>query len=316
MKISIIGTGQVGSASAYACVLKGIGSELYLLDKNADLARAQAEDIFHATPFGAPVRVSGGDEYEGLAGSGIVVIAAGVAQKPGESRLDLMKRNADIFEQLIPKILDAAPEAVLLIASNPVDVMTHMVTRIAARTHQIPAGRIIGSGTILDTARFRTLLAAHLGVSSHSVHAYVLGEHGDSEVLHWSGARVGTMALGESAAQLAAPLTEAVRKNIDDGVRHAAARIIRGKGATWYGIGAGIARMAEAIIDHQHTVLTCSMLTAEVEGIESVTLSLPRIISAGGIQNSLYPAMDDNERTALRRSATILKEAADSIGYG
>lgn len=315
MKISIIGTGQVGSASAYACMLKGIGSELYLLDQNADFARAQAEDILHATPFGAPIPVSGGNDYAGLKDSKIVVIAAGVAQKPGETRLDLMKRNADIFEQIIPQILDAAPDAILLIASNPVDVMAHMVTRIAARTHNIPASRIIGSGTILDTARFRTLLAAHLGVSSHSVHAYVLGEHGDSEVLHWSGARVGTMGLGDTAAQLAAPITETLRREIDSGVRHAAARIIKGKGATWFGIGGGIARIAEAIIDDQHAVLTCSMLSETVEGVENVTLSLPRIIAAEGVVQSLYPSLDTAEAQALGRSASILKEAAESIGY-
>jgi L-lactate dehydrogenase len=315
MKISIIGTGQVGSASAYACVLKGVGSELYLLDQNADFARAQAEDILHATPFGASMPVSGGNDYAALTGSRIVVIAAGVAQKPGESRLDLMKRNADIFEQIIPKILDAAPEAILLIASNPVDVMTHMVTRIAARSHNIPSSRVIGSGTVLDTARFRTLLGTHLGVSSHSVHAYVLGEHGDSEVLHWSGARIGTMSLGESAVQLAAPITETIRQEIDQGVRHAAARIIKGKGATWYGIGAGIARIAEAILDDQHAVVTCSTLSAQVEGIENVTLSLPRIIAAGGIEHSLYPSMDDAEHQALHRRAAILKEAAQGIGY-
>ena len=207
------------------------------------------------------------------------------------------------------------PDAILLIASNPVDVMAHMVTRIAARTHNIPASRTIGSGTILDTARFRTLLAAHLGVSSHSVHAYVLGEHGDSEVLHWSGARVGTMGLGDTAAQLAAPITETLRREIDSGVRHGAARIIKGKGATWFGIGGGIARIAEAIIDDQHAVLTCSMLSETVEGVEKVTLSLPRIIAAEGVVQSLYPSLDTAEAQALGRSASILKKAAESIGY-
>jgi L-lactate dehydrogenase len=211
VKIGIIGCGQVGAATAYACVLRGAGTELVLIDRNAALAEAQAEDILHATPFAAPVLVRSGG-FEDLSGAGIVIIAAGAAQKVGETRLDLLKRNADIFSEMIPSILNAAPDALLLIASNPVDVMTHMVASIAQKTHGIPASRIIGSGTILDTARFRSLLSGFLGVSSHSVHAYVLGEHGDSEVLQWSGATVGNMPLDSFAAQIgfrSPPLCEA-----------------------------------------------------------------------------------------------------------
>lgn len=315
MKIGIIGAGQVGAASGYACVMKGIGSSIYLLDKNAALARAQAEDILHATPFAAPMPVTGGDDYAGLAGAGIVMIAAGAAQKPGETRLDLLRRNADVFADIVPRVLNAAPDAVLLIASNPVDVMTHMVTAIAARSHGLPPSRIIGSGTVLDTARFRALLAAHLGVSSHSVHAYVLGEHGDSEVLHWSGVSVGNMPLGDCAVQLSAPVTEDVRAQIDDGVRRAAARIIGGKGATWFGIGGGMARIAEAIVDDQHAIITCSMLTPDAEGVADVTLSLPRVVARGGVERTLYPLLTAEEKAALKHSAGILKKAATDIGF-
>ncbi|MFN7112769.1 MAG: L-lactate dehydrogenase [Alphaproteobacteria bacterium] len=314
MKIGIIGAGQVGAASGYACVLRGVGSQLVLVDKNADLARAQAEDILHATPFAAPIPVSGGGDYATLEGAGIVMIAAGVAQQPGESRLDLLKRNAEVFEDIVPRILDAAPEAVLLIASNPVDVMTHMVTHIAVRSHGIMPARIIGSGTILDTARFRALLAAHLGVSSHSVHAYVLGEHGDSEVLHWSGVSVGNMPLADCAAQLAAPVTEDIRVQIDDGVRRAAARIIAGKGATWFGIGAGMARLAQAITDDEHAIITCSMLTPDVGGVKNVTLSLPRTVSRAGIGHTLLPPLAAAEKQSLTESAHVLRAAAGSIG--
>lgn len=315
MKIGVIGAGQVGAASAYACVMKGIGSGICLLDKNADLARAQAEDILHATPFAAPVPVAGGGDYAALEGAGIVMIAAGVAQKPGETRLDLLRRNADVFSEIVPRVLDAAPGAILLIASNPVDVMTHMVTKIAAASHHLPSARVIGSGTVLDTARFRALLAAHLGVSSHSVHAYVLGEHGDSEVLHWSGVRVGNMPLADCAAQMAAPVTEDLRAKIDDGVRRAAARIIAGKGATWFGIGGGMARIAQAIINDQHAIITCGMLTPEAEGVTDVTLSYPRVIARGGVEHTLYPPLSASEKDALRKSAEILKKAATDIGF-
>lgn len=314
MKIGVIGCGQVGAASAYACVLRGVGTELVLVDRNHDLAVAQAEDILHATPFAAPILVKAGD-FADLAGAGIVMIAAGAAQKPGETRLDLLKRNADIFTDMIPRILDAAPDAILLIASNPVDVMTHMVSSIAAKTHGIPPERVIGSGTILDTARFRSLLGAHLGVSSHSIHAYVLGEHGDSEVLHWSEATVGNLHLVDFANQVGTPVTDEVRQRIDDGVRRAAYSIIKGKGATWFGIGAGMARLAQAIIRDENKVITCSMPTANIAPhLGLVSLSFPRIISAKGVVRTLYPSLNDAEKTALIHSADILASAIADIG--
>lgn len=314
MKIGVIGAGQVGSVTAYACVLRGVGTEIVLVDRNEALAVAQAEDILHATPFAAPIPVRAGN-VDDLDGAGIVVIAAGAAQKDGETRLDLLKRNADIFSELIPKILNVAPDAVLLIASNPVDVMTQMVASIAQKTHAIPASRIIGSGTILDTARFRALLGGHLGVSSHSVHAYVLGEHGDSEVLHWSGALVGTLSLTDFAAQVGSPVTQQIRDQIDEGVRRAAYRIIKGKGATWYGIGAGIARVAKAVIGDENALFTCSTPTANIlGGAGPVSLSLPRIINRCGIVQTLVPPLVDDERQQFIRSAEILAAAAQQIG--
>ncbi|MCB1537658.1 MAG: L-lactate dehydrogenase [Alphaproteobacteria bacterium] len=312
MKIGVVGTGFVGSACANACVLRGVGTGLTLVDHNPDLAAAQAEDILHATPFARsmPVRAGG---YDDLAGCGIVMIAAGVNQKPGETRLDLLKRNADIFADMVPRIIGAAPGATLLVATNPVDIMTHITTKMAEVAGLSP-NRVIGSGTMLDTARFRALLGQAFGVSSHSVHAYVLGEHGDSEVLHWSGASVGTMSLGDFATETGTALNAALRKRIDDGVRHAAARIIKGKGATYYGIGAGMARIAKAIIEDENAVMTCTQRHTCVAGVENVSLSLPVIINAGGVARVLTPRLDKDEETDLARSATILREAATQIG--
>ncbi len=310
MKIGVVGVGMVGSSAAYALALGGVGSELVLVDHNPKLAEAHAEDILHATPFARAVRVRAGD-YGALEGSAVVVIAAGVGQKPGETRLELLGRNARVFEQVIPAVLEAAPEAVLLIATNPVDVMTQVATRISGR----PESRVIGSGTILDTARFRALLGEWLEVSPQSVHAYVLGEHGDSEVLVWSGAEVGGVALEEFARQSGKSLDEEVRRRIDDGVRRAAYRIIEGKGSTYHGIGAGLARLVRAILTDERSAFTLSTLTPEVEGVREVALSLPRILGASGVLRTLEPQLSPSECQALGHSAQVLKQAAVELGF-
>jgi L-lactate dehydrogenase len=308
MKISIVGSGFVGSATAYAMVLRRVASEIVLVDVNAALARAQAEDILHATPFSNPVQISAGD-YPDLAGSSVVVLACGANQRPGETRLQLLERNAKIFEQVTAKVVRHAPEAILLVASNPVDVMTHVVMAIAG----LPPGRVIGSGTILDTARFRVLLGEHFGISSQSVHTYVLGEHGDSEVLIWSSAKIGGLPLPEFAEQSGKQLTAETKASIEDGVRRAAYRIIEGKGATYYGIGAGLARIVQAVRDDERAVLTVS--NVGLKGDEGVCLSLPRVISGVGITSTLQPSVSAEEHEALSRSADILRNAAIQIGY-
>jgi L-lactate dehydrogenase len=309
MLVGIVGAGNVGSAAAFALVMRGVGSRIVIVDKSPTLAEAQADDILHATPFAHPIQVGSG-RVEDLAGAAVVVIAAGVNQKPGETRLELLDRNAAVFAQIVPQVLAAAPDAVLLVATNPVDVMTQVTARLSG----LPTGRVVGTGTILDTARFRALLARHLGVAPQSVHASVVGEHGDSEVLLWSNATVGGASLVEAAIALGRPVDEAARAAIDAGVRHAAARIIAGKGATWFGIGGGIARIVEAILDDERTVLTCSTVEPSVEGIRDVALSLPRIVGAGGILATLPAAPDASERVLLRRSAEILKAAAGPWG--
>jgi L-lactate dehydrogenase len=309
MKVGVVGAGQVGSAAAFALVLRGAASEVVIVDKNEAQAAAQAEDVLHATPFGSPARVRAGDAAE-LADARVVVVSAGVAQKPGETRLDLLARNADVFRELLPPVLAAAPEALILVATNPVDVMTHVATNVSG----LPPERVIGSGTILDTARYRALLGEHLDVASQSVHAYVLGEHGDSEVLVWSSARVGGVPLDAFAGEGERAVTDAVRARIDEGVRRAAYRIIAGKGATWFGIGAGLTRVVEAVRDDERSVLTVATVTRECEGVRDVALSLPRVVGAGGATRTLDPELADDERAALRRSAEILRESADALG--
>ena len=306
MKIGIIGCGFVGSSSAFAIALVGAATELILVDLNADLAKAHAEDILHATPFSKPVRVAAGD-YSTLKGAGLVVLACGVGQKPGESRLKLLERNVSVFQNVVPRVLEHAPDSILLVVSNPVDIMTQVVTKISA----LPPERVIGSGTILDTARFRTLLAEHLGLAPHSVHAYVLGEHGDSEVLAWSSGKIGGVPVGEFAEQIGRRITDDVKARIDDGVRRAAYRIIEGKGATYYGIGAGIARIAKAIRDDEGAVLTLS----NIEGLNGVSLSLPRVLKAKGIEASIQPMLSNEEEKALNKSAEILREAAVELNF-
>jgi L-lactate dehydrogenase len=308
MKVGIVGAGMVGSSAAYAMVLRGAASEVVLIDHNRALADAQAQDILHATPFAYPARVASGD-FADLTGAGIVVLAAGVSQRPGESRLDLLGRNARIFADIVPRILDIAPDCILLVATNPVDVMTDIATTVS----RLPASRVIGSGTVLDTARFRALLADHLGVSAKSVHAWVLGEHGDSEVLCWSSANVGTIAVSHLAERRGRPLDLATRQRIGESVRRAAYRIIEGKGGTWFGIGGAVSRIVQAIAADERAVLTVSCGTDAIADLPRVALSLPRIVGRGGAGDILWPDLDSEEAASLTDSAAILAAAAAEI---
>ncbi len=303
MKIGIVGAGMVGSAAGFALVMRGQATEIVLVDVNRARAEAEAQDIAHAIPFAAPATVRAGD-YADLAGAGVVILSCGVSQKPGETRLALLERNAEVFRTVVAGVMAACPDAILLVASNPVDLMTQITTRLSG----LPPGRVIGSGTILDTARFRWLVGQHLGISPASVHGYVLGEHGDSEVLAWSNARAGSVPLESFAAQVSAPLTEDVRQRIDTGVRHAAYTIIEGKGATWFGIGAGLARIVAAIEGDERAVLSVSILEDEVLGVPNVALSLPRLVGQGGVSATLWPELSPIETEALRASAAILSE--------
>ena len=310
MKVGILGSGAVGSSAAYAMVMSGAASEVVLVDLNEKLARAQAEDILDATPFASPVRISAGG-YSQLAEAEAVVLACGVGQRPGETRLELLARNATVFKQVVVQVVEHAPNAILIVATNPVDIMTDVTCRLSA----LPAGRVFGTGTILDTARFRNMLGEHVGVAPQSIHAYVLGEHGDAEVLVWSSIAVGGVPVREFAAQIGRPLTPEVKFRLDDGVRQAAYRIIDGKGATNYGIGAGIASIVRAIRDNSRTVMTLSAPAPELEYVHGACLSLPRILGAHGIEMTLRPALSEEEHEAIDHSARMLREAASTIAY-
>lgn len=307
MKIGIVGSGFVGATAAYALVMRGVGREVVLVDRNEARARAEADDILHAVPFAHPIDVRAGG-YSDLDGARVVVLTAGVGQRPGETRLQLLERNAAVFREIVPAVLDHAPEAVLVVATNPVDVMTHLAARFAAE-RGVPRSRVLGSGTTLDTARFRTLLGRRLGVDAAHVHTYVVGEHGDSEVLTWSIATVGGIALAEMAERHGVPFDDAARAGIDAAVRGAAYAIIAGKGATYYGVGSAIARVVDAVLRDQRSVLTVCSPEPEVAGVADVTVSLPRLVGGRGVLETLPLALPADEGQALARSAAVVREA-------
>ncbi len=311
MKVGIVGSGFVGATAAYAIVMRGIATEVVLVDANKKRAQAEAADISHAVPFLHPVEVMAGD-YPDLEGAGAVIVTAGVAQKPGETRLQLMERNAAILRQIIPEVLSHAPETVLVITTNPVDVMTHLAARIASELG-VPANRIMGSGTTLDTARFRALLGAHLGVDPQHVHGYVIGEHGDSEVLTWSIVDVGGSPLEDFAHLRGKALDDATRTAIDHEVRHAAYTIIEGKGATYYGIGAALARIVDAIAHDHRAILTICSPMPEVAGVRDVTVSLPHLVGGTGVMEALPLKLSARETSALRNSAQTIRAAIDEL---
>jgi L-lactate dehydrogenase len=314
MKIGVVGSGFVGATAAYALVMRGIGRQVVLVDLNPARASAEADDILHAVPFAHPLEVVAGG-YPDLAGARVVILTAGVGQRPGETRLQLLARNASVFGEVVPRVLEHAPQAVLLVATNPVDVMTQLAARVAAE-RGVAKARVLGSGTTLDTARFRALLGRRLGVDPGHVHAYVVGEHGDSEVLTWSIATAGGLPLSEMAERHGIPFDDAAKAAIDEGVRRAAYSIIAGKGATYYGVGSALARIVEVILGDQRSVLTVCTPEAEVAGVRDVTVSLPRIVGGAGVVESLPIALDRGEQEALARSAAVVRRAIDELDAG
>jgi L-lactate dehydrogenase len=311
MKIGIIGSGMVGATAAYALVMQGVGRRIVLVDKNEARAQAEADDILHAVPFANPLQVSAGD-YGDLAGSRVVIISAGVGQRPGENRLQLLERNAAVFRDVVPQVLTRAPDAILVVATNPVDVMTHLTARYAA-DFGLPSGRVIGSGTTLDTARFRTLLGAHFGVDPHHVHGYVVGEHGDSEVLTWSLVTIGGTSLDAFCELRDMCLDEETKKTIDQNVRRAAYNIIAGKGATYYGIGGALARIVDVITHDQRAILTVCTPMSEVAGVRDVTVALPHLVGGDGVLTSLPLPLNEEEASALNASARTIRDVIDAL---
>ena len=311
MKIGIVGSGLVGSTAAYALVMQGIGRRIVLVDLNKERAQAEADDIFHAVPFAHPMQVEAGG-YSDLGGSRVVIITAGVSQKPGETRLQLLERNAAVFRDVVPKVLTHAPGAVLLVATNPVDVMTHLTARYAAELG-VDSRRVIGSGTTLDTARFRTLLGTHFGVDPHHVHGYVVGEHGDSEVLTWSQATIGGTTLEAFCRLQDMCLEEETKADIDRRVRRAAYNIISGKGATYYGIGGALARIVNVITHDQRAILTVCTPMPEVAGVRDLTVSLPHLVGGEGILATLPLPLNEDEQLALNASARTIRDVIDAL---
>jgi L-lactate dehydrogenase len=311
MKVGVVGSGFVGATAAYALVMQGVGREIVLVDKNMDRASAEADDIRHAVPFANPLEISAGG-YEDLAESRVVVLCAGVGQKPGETRLQLLERNARVFREVVPAVVKHAPNAVIVVATNPVDVMTHLAARFAAQCG-LPPGRVFGSGTTLDTARFRSLLGELCGVDSHHVHAYVIGEHGDSEVLTWSLAMVGGMPLDSFARLRGIQITEAAVEQIDRKVRRAADAIIAGKAATYYGIGSALGRIVDVVLHDQRSILTVCAPAAEVAGIADVTVALPRLVGGEGVLETFPLPLNCEESLLLEKSARVIRGALDEL---
>lgn len=312
MKVGVVGSGLVGSTGAYALVMQGIGREIVLVDKNEARAKAEADDIGHAVPFAHALEIRAGN-YADLTGADVVVITAGVGQRPGETRLQLLERNAAVFKEVISQVVKHAPGAVLVVATNPVDVMTQLAARFAAR-HGVPSNRVLGSGTTLDTARFRTLLGQHFGVDSRHVHAYVVGEHGDSEVLSWSVARIGGMSLADFSTLRNVPFNDEMRQTIDRKVRRAAYTIIEGKGATYYGIGSALARIVGAILNDQRAILTVTSVMPEVSGVKEVAVALPHLVGGDGVLATFPLPLSAPEEAGLRASAQVIRSAIDSLG--
>jgi L-lactate dehydrogenase len=311
MKIGIVGSGMVGSTSAFALVMNGVGREIVLVDRTRARAEAEAQDILHAVPFAHPLSVRAGD-YTDLPGCRVVVIAAGVSIVPGETRLQILQRNAAVFEQVVPSILQHAGDAILVVVSNPVDVMTHLAAHFAAR-FGVPSTRVIGSGTMIDTARFRALLASRFGVDAQHVHAYVIGEHGDSEVLTWSLATIAGIPLKEFARiRGLATITDTEKRQIDQQVRRAGYEILAGKGATYYGIGSAVARVVYVLLNDQRAVLTiCSRIQGA--GCDGVTLGLPHLVGGHGAMGAIPLPLEAIEQEALERSASILRGAIGAL---
>ncbi len=309
IKIAIVGVGNVGATFAYALLGSSLASQIVLIDANKKRAEGEAMDLNHAVPLTHSTKIWAGD-YSDCAGAAITVITAGTAQKPGETRLDLVQRNFAIYQSIIPQVVQANPDGILLIASNPLDVLSYAAMKLSG----LPANRVIGSGTILDTARFRYLLSQHAGVDPRSVHAYIIGEHGDSEVPVWSLANIAGMNLTDYCKMNCESYHPEVYEGIFAQTRDAAYEIIERKGATFYGIGMGLVRICEAILRGQNTVLSVSTLIHDYYGIEDVYLSLPCVIGREGVQKFMRLPLDEKEVEGLQKSAKVLKETLHTLG--
>lgn len=310
-KCAIIGVGFVGATCAFTLATSGLFSEITLLDMNRKKAEGEAADINHGIAFAKPCFVRAGD-YADLSECGLIIIAAGANQKPGETRLELLGRNRVILSSIIHEIMSVNQNAILLIVSNPVDILTYMARQISG----LPAGRVIGSGTVLDTARLKYLVGKYVQVDSRNIHAFIIGEHGDSELAVWSSANVSGVDLADFCRISGKDYSMPAMQRIYENVRDAAYAIIEGKGATYYGIGMAVRRIAEAIVRDERTVLPVSSLISGHYGVDGLCLSVPSVVGRNGVESVLDIPLSHEELTKLRTSAVGLKELIQELEEG
>lgn len=309
-KLGIVGAGSVGATIAYASQIRGVAQTVALFDVDARKTRAEVLDLNHGLQFTPVSSVIGSDDIAVLGGADVVVVTAGAKQKPGQTRLDLAGTNVAMVQALMHPLLDVAPDAVVLVVTNPVDVVTYA----ALRASGLSPNRVLGSGTVLDSSRFRYLLAHRLGVAVQSVHAYILGEHGDSEIPIWSRANVGAQPVSDFVLDSGSTLTSAEKGQILQDVVHAAYEIIEGKGATWYAVGLAVTRIVEAVLNDENRVLPVSSLLHGYKGIDDVCLSVPTVVNGTGVARTLDIAMSADETAGLRASADAVRSVAASLG--
>ncbi len=310
-KIAIIGAGSVGATIAYACLIRGVGKSIALYDMNAAKAQAEVLDLNHGLQFVPMAAVEGSGDIEVCRDADILVITAGAKQKPGQTRMDLATANAAICKDLIPRLLAVAPNAIWLLVTNPVDVITQITLKISG----LPRPRVLGSGTVLDSSRFRFLIAQRLRVAVQNVHAYIAGEHGDSEIPLWSSATVGNVPLHEWAVPGHGKLTVRDRTEIFQNVKSAAYQVIQGKGATNYAIGLATAKILEALLHDENRVLPVSSLLENYRGIDNVCLSVPCIVARAGVGPPLPIPLNANETAGLLNSADLIRAAVTALGF-
>lgn len=305
-KIAIIGCGFVGSASAFALMQSKMFSEIVLIDADKDKAEGEAMDISHGIPFVGNMKIYSGD-YDDIVDASIIVITAGAGQKPGETRLDLVHKNVGIFKSIIPEIAKRNCRGILLVVANPADILTYTALKLSG----FEENRVIGSGTVLDTARLKYQLGEHLSVDSQSVHAYIIGEHGDSEIAVWSSANVSGIALDDFCEMRGHYNHDKSQENIAEKVKNSAYEIIAKKRATYYGVAMAVKRICEAIIRDEKSILPISSMMHGEFGIDDVVLSMPSIVGANGLETKVPISLSDEEKVNLKKSADTLRSILD-----
>ncbi len=312
-KVSIIGCGNVGMRYAYALMIKGTAREITLVDYDIKKAEGEAMDLSHGAPYTNPVNIVAGT-YKDISGSDLVVITAGKKQKPGQTRTDLLKDNIDLFKSIIPEIIKYAPDAILVIASNPVDILTYAAYKISGKK----SSKVIGSGTLLDSARFRYEIAKHCNIDSRSIHAYILGEHGDSEFPVWSKSTIGGVNIDEYCMLCNNKFNCNHKEKLEEifnNVKNSAYSIIEKKGETSYGIGLALVRITQAILQNENAVLPLSVFVEDFCGINDAYLSLPAVLNSDGVRQVQKVEFNDIEKQAFIKSANILKQLLKEVGF-